>query len=50
VFTKKGLEKQIDTVLDDARTNICYGRTNATKPQKNIAGEVVTRFRSLLMR
>lgn len=32
VFTKKGLEKAVDMVLDDARTQINYGRTNPTKP------------------
>jgi hypothetical protein len=31
VFTKKGLEKQVDIVLDDARTQTVYGRTNPTK-------------------
>jgi hypothetical protein len=31
VFTKKGLEKTVDLILDDARTNTVYGRVNATK-------------------
>lgn len=31
VFTKKGLEKAVDMVLDDARINTVYGRTNPTK-------------------
>jgi hypothetical protein len=31
VFTKKGLEKAVDMVLDDARTQTVYGRTNPNK-------------------
>ncbi len=31
VFTKKGLEKTVDLVLDDVRTQTIYGRTNPTK-------------------
>lgn len=31
VFTKKGLEKAVDMVLDDVRTHTVYGRTNPTK-------------------
>ena len=50
VFTKKGLEKAVDMVLDDARITMNYGRTNASKPQRNISEEVVQRFKSLLMR
>jgi hypothetical protein len=30
VFTKKGLEKAVDLVLDDVRTQTFYGRTDAT--------------------
>lgn len=50
VFTKKGLEKAVDTVLDDARTQTIYGRTNPSKPQKNVVEEVVQRFKQLLIR
>ncbi len=50
VFTKKGLEKTVDMVLDDARVTMSYGRTNASKPQRNISEEVVQRFKNLLMR
>ena len=28
VFTKKGLEKNVDTPLDNVRINTIYGRTN----------------------
>jgi hypothetical protein len=31
VFTKKGLEKVVDIVLDDVRTKTIYGRTNPSK-------------------
>lgn len=31
VFTKKGLEKAVDMVLDDARIHTVYGRTNPNK-------------------
>ena len=50
VFTKKGLEKAVDTILDDARTQTLYGRTNPTKPQKNVVEEVVHRFKQMLIR
>ena len=50
VFTKKGLEKAVDTILDDARTQTLYGRTNPTKPQKNVTEEVVQRFKQMLVR
>ena len=50
VFTKKGLEKAVDTILDDARTQTLYGRTNPTKPQKKVTEEVVQRFKQMLVR
>lgn len=50
VFTKKGLEKAVDMVLDDARINTIYGRTNPNKQQRNLSEEVVYRFRQLLTR
>lgn len=50
IFTKKGLEKAVDMVLDDARTHTIYGRTNPTKPQRNLADDVVFRFKQLLQR
>jgi hypothetical protein len=50
VFTKKGLEKAVDMVLDDARINTVYGRTNPTKVQRNLSDEVVYRFKQQLLR
>ena len=37
VFTKKGLEKTVDLVLDDVRTKVVYGRTNPSKGERNIS-------------
>lgn len=37
VFTKKGLEKAVDMVLDDVRTKTLYGRTNPSKVERNVA-------------
>ena len=48
VFTKKGLEKAVDMILDDVRTKTIYGRTNPSKDEKSISMGVVERFRSLL--
>jgi Ca2+-binding EF-hand superfamily protein len=48
VFTKKGLEKQIDLPLDDVRTQTIYGRTNPSKVERNAAQDVVERFKVLL--
>ena len=45
VFTKKELEKAVDLVLDDVRTQTIYGRTNPTKQQRNMSEEVVYRFK-----
>lgn len=50
VFTKKGLEKAVDMVLDDARTQTIYGRTNPSKIERNLSEDVVYRFKSLLLR
>lgn len=50
VFTKKGLEKAVDTQLDDVRTQTVYGRTNPSKVERNVAQEVVDRFKVLLQR
>ena len=50
VFTKKGLEKAVDLILDDVRTKTIYGRTNPDKSEKHIAQDVVDRFRVLLQR
>jgi hypothetical protein len=50
VFTKKGLEKAVDLVLDDVRTHTVYGRTNPSKGERNLSEEVVYRFKQLLQR
>lgn len=34
VFTKKGLEKAVDLVLDDVRTSAVYGRSEPTKAER----------------
>jgi len=50
VFTKKGLEKAVDMVLDDVRTNTIYGRTNPSKQQRNLSEDIVYRFKQSLLR
>lgn len=50
VFTKKGLEKNVDIALDDARTNRIYGRQAASKVDKKIVENVVARFKEVIMR
>ena len=50
VFTKKGLEKNIDMKLDDARTQTMYGRQGASKGERNLADDFIQRFKSLLLR
>lgn len=50
VFTKKGLEKTVDMVLDDVRTQTFYGRRDATSQQRVLAQGVVNTFREWLQR
>lgn len=50
VFTKKGLEKNVDIALDDARINRVYGRQAASKVDKKIVENVVERFKEVIMR
>ena len=50
VFTKKNLEKQIDTRLDDVRTQTFYGRNDATHDQISIVQNVLATFREWLTR
>jgi len=50
IFTKKGLEKNVDLVLEDVRTQTLYGRSNPNKVERNLSEEVVARFKSLLLR
>lgn len=48
VFTKKNLEKAIDTRLDDVRTQTIYGRLDATRDQRSIVQVVLGAFREWL--
>ena len=41
VFTKKGLEKAIDTPLNDVRTQTKYGKMNPSKLERNLSEELV---------
>jgi len=50
VFTKKGLEKAVDMVLDEARTQTFYGRTKPSKYEQVRAQDIVDRFRALLLK
>ena len=44
VFSKKGLEKQLDVQLDDVRTSTNYGRRDATEQEREIVNDIVLRF------
>ncbi len=50
VFTIKGLEKQVDVEVVEARTQTVYGRTKPTKQEVNVAEDVVRRFKEMLVR
>jgi hypothetical protein len=50
VFTKKHLEKDVDIVLGDVRTQTFYGRSDANANQREIASYVVNTFRDWLQR
>lgn len=50
VFTKKGLEKQVDMTLDDVRTQTFYGRRDASSQERDLAMRVVATFREWLQR
>ena len=50
VFTKKGLEKAIDTPLDDVRTTTFYGRSEANSQQRQLVQGVLASFRDWLQR
>lgn len=50
VFTKKNLEKAIDTRLDDVRTQTFYGRSEASRDQRVVVQEVLGAFREWLTR
>jgi len=50
VFTKKNLEKALDARLDDVRTQTFYGRSEATRDQREITQAVLAAFRDWLQR
>ena len=50
VFTKKGLEKDVDKPLDDVRIQTFYGRTKPNKLERNLSDDVVQRFKQLLLK
>lgn len=50
VFTKKGLEKQVDLVLDDVRTKTLYGKVDPTRTDREIVNGVLNRFKDFLQR
>lgn len=44
VFTKKGLEQNVDIVLGDARTATNYGRLQASEEEQACVAEIVAQF------
>ena len=48
VFSKKGLEKQLDVQLDDVRTSTNYGRRDATEQEREIVNDIVLRFQEVV--
>jgi hypothetical protein len=50
VFTKKGLEKNIDAEVGDARIQTLYGKTKPNKVERNTSEDIVYRFKQLLVR
>ena len=50
VFTKKGLEKNVDLALGDARMTTSYGLQGPSMRQQALAEEVVEGFRDLLIK
>lgn len=50
VFTKKGLEKSVDIVLDDARTQSFYGKKDPSSNDESLVVELQNRFKSLIVR
>jgi Ca2+-binding EF-hand superfamily protein len=44
VFTKKELEKNVDTILGDSRTLTNYGRRQPTDAERAIVQEIVEQF------
>jgi hypothetical protein len=50
VFTKKGLEKSVDIVLDDARTQSFYGKKDPSSNDGDLVVALQERFKSLIVR
>lgn len=50
VFTKKGLEKNVDIVLGDAVTSTLYGRENASDDEKRCVDDIIGRFQEIVRR
>jgi hypothetical protein len=50
VFSKKGLEKQVDMILDDARTMSYYGQENPTDDDQGLVSQLRQHFRELVIR
>jgi len=48
VFTKKGLEKSVDIVLNDVRTSFVYDKREATSEERNIVADIVSRFQDVV--
>jgi len=48
VFTKKGLEKNIDTPLDAARTQTLYGRAAATRDETSQVQSILDGFTEII--
>jgi hypothetical protein len=50
VFTKKCLEKSVDIVLDDARTQSFYGKKDPSSNDQDLVVALQDRFKSLINR
>lgn len=48
VFTKKELEKSVDTILGDTRTNTNYGRRQPTDAERAVVQEIVEQFQEVV--
>ena len=48
VFTTKGLEKNLDVVVGDARTATTYGRRSANEQERALVAQVVENFREVI--
>jgi len=48
VFTKKGLEKNVELVLNDVRTSFVYGQREATAEERTIVADIVARFQDVV--